>query len=193
MAKLVILSESLKGRSHELSVDKTTVGRVEDNTFPIAESSVSSHHCEILLRGSDVLVRDLNSTNGTFINGEKITEAVLKPGQSLRLGHVEMWLDNGSTPAPQPSPSPAPAPAPAPASSSKKPAMDATLVIPRGVSLSELEQGSKGGFDTTGKGFTKKQNKTNKIFLIVGIVIGVVILVVLAIAFMSAGKPPPVR
>src|SRR6266704_1630687 len=103
MAKLVILSEAQKGRSHELSVDKTTIGRVEDNTFQIAEPSVSSHHCEVLLRGTEVLIRDLNSTNGTFINGEKITEAVLKPGQSLRLGHIELWLDNGSTPAPQPS------------------------------------------------------------------------------------------
>jgi hypothetical protein len=48
MAKLVILSSGMTGRSHELKVDKTTIGRVDDNTFPIAESSVSSHHCEVL-------------------------------------------------------------------------------------------------------------------------------------------------
>ena len=57
MAKLVILSAGLAGRSHELKVDKTTIGRVEDNTFQIAEPSVSSHHCEILLRGNEVVVR----------------------------------------------------------------------------------------------------------------------------------------
>ena len=51
MAKLVILSQGMTGRSHELKVDKTTIGRVEDNTFQIAEPSVSSHHCEMLLRG----------------------------------------------------------------------------------------------------------------------------------------------
>ena len=59
MAKLVLLSAGMTGRTHELKVDKTTIGRVEDNTFQIAEPSVSSHHCEVLLRGSDVVVRDL--------------------------------------------------------------------------------------------------------------------------------------
>ncbi|HVV00008.1 MAG TPA: FHA domain-containing protein, partial [Verrucomicrobiae bacterium] len=76
MAKLVLLSAGHTGRTHDLQVDKTTVGRVEDNTLQIAEPSVSSHHCEILLRGADVVVKDLDSTNGTFINGEKISESV---------------------------------------------------------------------------------------------------------------------
>ena len=51
MAKLVLLSAGMTGRTHDLKAEKTTVGRVEDNTFQIAEPSVSSHHCEILLRG----------------------------------------------------------------------------------------------------------------------------------------------
>src|SRR5215475_14712441 len=93
MAKLVLLSAGMTGRTHELKVDKTTIGRVEDNTFQIAEPSVSSHHCEVLLRGNDVIVRDLNSTNGTFINGEKVTESPIKPGQILRLGQIEMRLE----------------------------------------------------------------------------------------------------
>ena len=93
MAKLVILSQGMAGRSHELKVDRTTIGRVDDNLFPIAEASVSSHHCEVLLRGNDVVIHDLNSTNGTFINGEKISESVLKPGQTLRLGQVELRLE----------------------------------------------------------------------------------------------------
>src|ERR1700722_15682539 len=97
MAKLVVLSEGLTGQSYELKVDKTTVGRVEDNTFQIPQSSVSSHHCEIILRGSDVVVKDLNSTNGTFINNQQVTsEGVLKPGQILRLGQVEIRLESGN-------------------------------------------------------------------------------------------------
>ena len=56
MAKLVVLTDTLKGLSHELKVERTTVGRVEDNTFPIAEASVSSHHAEILLKGTDVVI-----------------------------------------------------------------------------------------------------------------------------------------
>src|ERR1700690_3122941 len=101
MAKLVVLSAGMTGRTQELKVDKTTIGRVEDNTFQLAEPSVSSHHCEVLLRGTEIVVRDLNSTNGTFINGHQVTgEAPLKPGQILRLGQIEMRLeDAGAKPA----------------------------------------------------------------------------------------------
>ena len=95
MARLVLLSEGLTGRTHELKGERTTIGRVSDNTFEITEASVSSHHCEILLRGSEVVVKDLGSTNGTFINGEKITEAALKSGQILRCGMIEMRLESG--------------------------------------------------------------------------------------------------
>ena len=168
MAKLVILSAGMTGRSHELKVDKTTIGRVEDNTFQIAEPSVSSHHCEVLLRGNEVVVRDLNSTNGSFINGEKITEKALKPGQILRLGQIEMRLETD-----------------APAAQSKKP-VDSTMIVPRGVSLNQLEQGSRAAFDTAGKGFSKKDNKANKIFFIVAIGVGVVIAVLLIYAFATA-------
>src|SRR3954465_12063457 len=108
MSKLVLLTEGFAGRTYELNVEKTTVGRVEDNAFQIAEPSVSSHHAEIILKGNDVLIKDLNSTNGTFINGEKITEAVLKPGQTLKFGQVELRLE-GKDGAGAPKPGAAPA------------------------------------------------------------------------------------
>lgn len=180
MAKLVILSPGMTGQSHELkAASSTTIGRVDDNSFPIAESSVSSHHCEVQLRGTEVIIKDLNSTNGTFIAGEKVTgEAVLKPGQILRLGQIELRLDvEGAAPAPAPTASAAPA----------KKGADNTVVVPRGVSLTELEQGSR-GFDTHGKGFTKKDNKGNKIFLIVAIVVGVIIVGLVLLAIMSASS-----
>jgi pSer/pThr/pTyr-binding forkhead associated (FHA) protein len=162
MAKLVVLSAGMTGRTQELKVEKTTIGRVEDNTFQIAEPSVSSHHCEVVLKGTEVLIRDLNSTNGTYINGEKITEKIIKPGQILRLGQVEMRLETEATSAP-----------------SKKP-LDQTLVMQRGVSLTDLEQGSRGGgFDTKSAGFSKKDNSVNKIFWIVAAVVGLIIVGVL--------------
>ena len=99
MAKLVVLSEGFTGRTYELKVEKTTIGRLEDNSFQIAEPSISSHHCEVLLRGNDFVVKDLNSTNGTFVSGERVTETTLKPGQILRLGQIEMRLETGAPPA----------------------------------------------------------------------------------------------
>jgi pSer/pThr/pTyr-binding forkhead associated (FHA) protein len=183
MAKLVLLSQGLIGRTHELKVDKTTIGRVDDNTFPIAEASISSHHCEIVLKGNDVVVRDLNSTNGTFINGEKVAESVLQPGQILRLGQIEMRLETEAAAA-------ATAPtAPAPAPSKKTP--DNTVIMQRGVSLTDLEAGAQRGFDTAGKGFSKKDNKANRIFLIVAIIVGVIIVGLVLYALMNASKPSP--
>ena len=159
MLKLVVLSPGMTGRTQELKVDKTTIGRVEENTFQIVEPSVSSHHCEVLLRGSEVLVRDLDSTNGTYISGEKVTESPLKPGQILRLGQIEMRLEMD---------------APAPASGKRH--FDRTEVISGGVKLTELEQGARtGGFDTKGSGFSKKDNRVNQIFIIIGVVLGLVI------------------
>lgn len=184
MAKLVVLSAGFNGRTHELNVDTTTIGRVEDNTFQIADPSVSSHHAEIILRGSDVVVKDIGSTNGTFINGEKITESVLKPGQTLKFGQIELQLLTEGMPVPPPKPaasapaSAAPAPAPA-----KKP-MDSTMVVPRGVNLNELAGGTGTGFDTTSKGFSKKGNKANKMFLIgTGVAIAIIVLVALVVIF----------
>ena len=114
MAKLVILNQGMTGRTFELSGERTTVGRVEDNSFQIADPSVSSHHAEILLRGADIVIKDLNSTNGTFINGDKISEIVLQPGQVLRFGQVELKIDDGKPVSAQ---SHVSAPAPAPAAS----------------------------------------------------------------------------
>ena len=169
MAKLVVLSEGFSGRSYELKVDKTTIGRVEDNTFPIAEPSISSHHCEVLLRGNEVLVKDLGSTNGTYISGQKITEGVLKPGQILRLGQVEVRLESDS-----------------PASGAKK-TVDQTLVIPQGVKLDDLEQGPRtSGFDTTSKAFSKKTNTANKYFIIFGVIVAVIIVGLLLYALKQA-------
>lgn len=183
MAKLVILSQGMTGRSHELKADKTTIGRVDDNTFPITEASVSSHHCEVLLRGTDVVIHDLNSTNGTFINGEKITESVLKPGQTLRLGQIELRLEtDGSAPATSPAPAVASA-APTATAPGKK---AETVVMQQGVKLTDLETGSPRGFDTKGKGFTKKDNKANRMFLIGAIVLGVIIIALIVIALMKA-------
>ena len=172
MARLVVLSEGLKGTAQELKVDRTTIGRVEDNTFQITESSVSSHHCEVLLKGNEVVVRDLNSTNGTFINGEKVTEAPLKPGHILRLGQVELKLEAEGASAPASAPG-ASAPTATPPPSKKSP--EPTVILQQGVKLSDLEQGPVSGFDASDKAFSKKSNQVNRFFVIGGAVIAVAI------------------
>jgi hypothetical protein len=150
MAKLVVLSEGLTGRTCELKQDKTSIGRLDDNTLQIAEPSVSSHHCEIFKRGNDLVVKDLGSTNGTFINGEQISESVLKPGHILRVGQVEIRLEvAGAAPGKQ--------------------QLDQTRALPQGVK-----------FDQQGKRpdspFAKKSNKTAMIFITIGSILGIIII-----------------
>jgi hypothetical protein len=171
MARLVILSEGLTGKAYELAVDKTTIGRVDDNTFPIPEGSVSSHHCEILLRGGDVIVHDLNSTNGTFINGHQITgEAPLKGGQILRLGQVEMRLEDGNAQKAPPKKLP-----------------DQTMVIPQGVKLGQEPSTKTVAYDKNA--FAKKSNNGTRIFVAVVVVlaIGVVVLLYMLLSRSGAG------
>jgi pSer/pThr/pTyr-binding forkhead associated (FHA) protein len=173
MAKLVLLSEGFTGRSHELIAEKTTIGRVEDNTFQIADPSVSSHHCEVHLRGSEVVVKDLNSTNGTFIETQQITgEGVVKPGQILRLGQIQIRLE-------------APGAATGPAAPKK---IDSTLVMDKrgGVKLEQLEQGSRGAVDP--KVFAKKKNGSNVYWLIGGVILVVIIAGGLWVAFHALNK-----
>jgi pSer/pThr/pTyr-binding forkhead associated (FHA) protein len=167
MARLVVLSEGLTGKTHELKVDKTTIGRVEDNTFQIAEPSVSSHHCEVLLRGTEIVVRDLHSTNGTFINGQQVaTEAALKPGQILRLGQIELRLEDEAKPA------------------TAKKLPDQTMVIPQGVKLGhETATATKAVALDKQSGFAKKSNKGTKIFIAVAAVVVVLIIAYFVITF----------
>jgi pSer/pThr/pTyr-binding forkhead associated (FHA) protein len=177
MAKLVVLTQSMAGRSCDLASERTTIGRIEENNFQISEPSVSSRHCEILLRGTDVVVKDLGSTNGTFINGERITEeGVLKPGQTLRLGNVELKLDAPGAPASASGSAPAPS-APPPPAPKKEPAKPAS----RGVSMSDLEGGGQTVVIDTSV-FTKKKKSKNMYFWIgVGVAILVIIIMILVL------------
>jgi len=197
MAKLVILNQGMTGRTFDLNVERTTVGRVEDNTFQIADGSVSSHHAEIILRGTEIIVKDLNSTNGTFVGTDKITETVLKPGQILRMGQVELRIDDGSPVVAPPPPAPvkgsggAPAPAPAAAAPATAKKQDATMVIPRGVSLSDLEQGgTRATTFSTSTAFSKKKSKVNLWIIVGGIVVALIIVGIIIVLLSMVHSGP---
>jgi len=102
MAKLVVTSKSHAGVSYPLGSHWITIGRNNGNSFQLPDSSVSGQHCEVQLRGHELVVRDMRSTNGTFINHTIISEGVLRPGDSLRLGEVELNLDLSGNSAPTP-------------------------------------------------------------------------------------------
>jgi len=93
MAKLVVISEPLAGFAFELGESWTTIGRADSNMFQLVETSVSSRHCEVKVRGDELLVRDLNSTNGTFVAGMRVTEGAVKIGQVFRVGNMDVRFE----------------------------------------------------------------------------------------------------
>jgi len=70
------------------------VGRSSDCEQHLNHHTVSSLHCEMSLTNDGVYLRDCNSTNGTFLNGEPVKEAWLRSGQELRLGDVELYVES---------------------------------------------------------------------------------------------------
>jgi hypothetical protein len=93
MARLSVKTDGLNARLIDLKLGANRVGRHPDNDFTIEHSTISSVHCEMVLKDSGVTLRDLESTNGTFVNGERVREIDLVPGQIVRLGDVELLVE----------------------------------------------------------------------------------------------------
>jgi pSer/pThr/pTyr-binding forkhead associated (FHA) protein len=94
MARLVMKSGGGGDRVIELVLKVNRFGRSPENHFQIEDPTVSAHHCEITLTGEGAVIRDCDSTNGTFINGHRVKEARLSPGQTLHLGGVELLVES---------------------------------------------------------------------------------------------------
>jgi predicted component of type VI protein secretion system len=105
MPRLVAQSPEFEGKSFELSGPELTVGRLEDNNIQIEHASVSGHHAVLTLAEQDYLLKDLDSTNGSRVNGEKITSQKLRRNDVVRLGNIELLYDSEHAPPGQPMPS----------------------------------------------------------------------------------------
>ena len=90
IGKLHLVSGTVSGRVFELAQDRVNVGRDDDNVICLDHITVSLHHAILVRIGTHYKVRDLISTNGTFVNGERMTGAELRHGDVLCFGEVEM-------------------------------------------------------------------------------------------------------
>jgi hypothetical protein len=66
--------------------DEVTLGRALDNAVIVDHASVSRHHARLLRRGAFWLMEDLGSSHGSYVNGQRVTSSLLRPGDELRLG-----------------------------------------------------------------------------------------------------------
>jgi|GEM_PF-777668 len=87
-----VLNTSFKGFEFVLEKENTLVGRIEDCDVILPEGSVSSHHCRFSLEEHCVRVIDLGSTNGTFINGELVSDHLLQVGDRFQIGSVALAM-----------------------------------------------------------------------------------------------------
>lgn len=104
MPKLVVISEEMNGRTFELTEEKETVGRVPGNTIMLEDNAISSSHAELSLKGDEYAVRDLNSTNGTRVNGQRVVEMRLTHGDTVSFAHLQLQYHGAPKGAPQPMP-----------------------------------------------------------------------------------------
>jgi len=88
--KLVVLKGSQRGKEFVISGDVIRIGKVEENDLALPEETVSRVHCEILRDNKGHLLRDLHSTNGTFLDGAEIKEAYIRPGSIITVGTVQL-------------------------------------------------------------------------------------------------------
>jgi predicted component of type VI protein secretion system len=99
MPKIVIA-----GTAHELTEPIVTIGRAPDNGIVVADASVSGHHAQLELAGDTYRLKDLDSTNGTRVNGLPVTETTLRFDDRIRFGGVEATFEpdiRGSQPLPE--------------------------------------------------------------------------------------------
>lgn len=106
----------------EVPIDKTpiTIGRKPDNDIVIDNMAVSSHHAKLTLQGNSYVVEDLQSTNGTFLNGKRIINAALKHNDQVGVGQHTLEFNFPDAPKQE---------AAAPAAPSQPIDSDATVVM----------------------------------------------------------------
>ena len=86
------------GRESRLQFNSAdiTIGRATENDIVIPKGNVSKRHARVVFKDGRLVVVDLNSTNGTFINGQKVTKpTVLRPDDELAIGDCVFRTDGG--------------------------------------------------------------------------------------------------
>src|SRR5207249_11633425 len=81
---------SQRGKGFVISGDVIRSGKVEENGLVLPEEPVSRVHCELLRDAKGHLLRDLHSTNGTFLDGAEIREAYIRAGSVISVGTVQL-------------------------------------------------------------------------------------------------------
>jgi adenylate cyclase len=108
MARIFYVTEQAGRQAIELSPHQG-IGRHPNNAIQVLDAIVSKEHCILERHGAQIVLRDLGSMNGTYINGERVSGMrALRHGDEIRMGNTVLQFDDGFTPFHSPPPPPSP-------------------------------------------------------------------------------------
>jgi len=97
MPRLVLSLDGQQLAEYNMSRERYTIGRLPDNDIRIDNPAVSGHHALIINILNDSFLEDLNSTNGTYVNGEIVKKHALQHGDVITVGHHALRFVDGET------------------------------------------------------------------------------------------------
>jgi hypothetical protein len=97
MGKLVVSLDGVVIKEVQVTKDKTTLGRRPYNDIVIDNLAVSGEHAVLQMVGADVFIEDLNSTNGTYINGKAVKKQLLQHNDTVEIGKykIKFLIEDG--------------------------------------------------------------------------------------------------
>jgi pSer/pThr/pTyr-binding forkhead associated (FHA) protein len=156
MPKMIVSIDGVVIKEVQLTKDRTTLGRRPYNDIVIDNLAVSGEHAVLQLTGNEVYLEDLNSTNGTYVNGKAVKKQLLQNNDTVEIGKYKIKFINEAPGAtfektmiikpgmvpPLPPKAPAGAPAGAPAAAAPQPAAPADAAA--GASIKVLSGSAAG-------------------------------------------------
>src|SRR5271155_3135516 len=98
MFAIIISEKGGAERKEAFDKNEINVGRVQGNDLMLPKGNVSKHHARLLFRDGRFIVTDLKSTNGTYVNGRKISQAtIVREGDKIYIGDFVLRVDTGSS------------------------------------------------------------------------------------------------
>jgi pSer/pThr/pTyr-binding forkhead associated (FHA) protein len=85
---LIMISGKMVGRKFTLDQSRFIIGRGTEVQIPLEEQTVSRRHAELVIRSSLVMIKDLKSKNGLYVNDVKVAGSTLKDGDIIRIGNT---------------------------------------------------------------------------------------------------------
>jgi pSer/pThr/pTyr-binding forkhead associated (FHA) protein len=107
MPKMIVSIDGVVIKEVQLTKDRTTLGRRPYNDIVIDNLAISGEHAVLQLSGSEVYLEDLNSTNGTYVNGKAAKKQMLRNGDSVEVGKYKIKFISDAVDDPSPKTAPA--------------------------------------------------------------------------------------